>query len=154
MAPFRDDKEIVALLAEPAVGAEKKTVAAPVSEGAQLAARALALFTKTSFTRDDLVVAEDFARSATEKEPGNAVAWGVRAGVQSAWIFRNWDFSEKRRQETQALANKALALDAGEPEAQLALAHVLRAQGSASGPRRCCGGRWRCTRLTPGWPGL
>ena len=133
MAPFRDDKEIVALLAEPAVGAEKKTVAAPVSEGAQLAARALALFTKTSFTRDDLVVAEDFARSATEKEPGNAVAWGVRAGVQSAWIFRNWDQGEKRRQETQALANKALALDAGEPEAQLALAHVLRAQGSASG---------------------
>ena len=54
----------------------------------------------------------------------------MRAGVQSAWIFRNWDASEKRRQDTQSLANKALALEADEPEALLALSHVLRAQGA------------------------
>ena len=133
MAPFREDPEIVALLAEPAPG-EPKTVAAsaPLSEGAQLTARALALFTKTGFTRDDLGPAEDFARRATEKEPANAAAWGVRAGVQAAWILRNWDGSEKRRQETQSLANRALALDANEPEALLALTQVLRAQGASA----------------------
>ncbi|MDP3069482.1 MAG: TIR domain-containing protein [Opitutaceae bacterium] len=138
MAPWRDDPEIVALLAEPADGADKKTVAAPpalsspsgLSEGAQLAARALALFAKTSFTRDDLGPAEDFARRATDKEPDNAGAWGVRAGVQAAWIYRNWDVSEKRRQETQTLANRALALDPNEPEALLSLSHVLRKQGA------------------------
>lgn len=124
MLPFRDDPEIVALLAEP----KKETVSAPSSEAAQLAARALALFTKVGFTRDDLGPAEDLARRATEKEPDNPAAWGVRAGVQSAWIFRNWDFSEKRLQETQTLANRALALDPDEPEALLALGHVLTCQ--------------------------
>ncbi len=130
MAPFRDDPEIVALLAEPAAD-EKKTVAAPVplSEGAQLAARALASIARVGFTRDDLAVAEDLAKRATDKEPDSATAWGVRAGVQAAWIFRNWDYSETRRQDTQAHANRALSLDRNEPEALLALGHVLRAQG-------------------------
>jgi tetratricopeptide (TPR) repeat protein len=133
MAPFRDDPEIAALLAEPPEpGTKTNLTAAPPSEAAQLVARALALLAKTGFTRDDLVVAEDFAKRATEKEPDNAATWGARAGVQAAWILRNWDSSEKRRQETQTLANKALALDAGEPEAQLALAQVLRAQGAAA----------------------
>jgi tetratricopeptide (TPR) repeat protein len=127
MAPFRYDPEIAALLAEP----KKDTMIAPPSEAGQLAARALALFTKIGFTRDDLAPAEDFARRATDKEPDNAAAWGVRAGVQSAWIFRNWDFSEKRRQDAQTFANRALSLDPNEPEALLALAHVLRAQGAA-----------------------
>ena len=131
MDAFRKEPEIAALLAEPAA-AEKKTdaTAAPLSEATQLVARALALFTKTGFTRDDLGPAGDLAQRATEKEPDNAAAWGVRAGVQSAWIFRSWDISEKRRQETQSLANKALALDPNEPEALLALSHMLRAQGA------------------------
>ncbi|MSU67826.1 MAG: toll/interleukin-1 receptor domain-containing protein [Opitutaceae bacterium] len=130
---LRGDVRFQALCVEPLVE-EKKPVAepAPLSEGAQLTARALALFTKTGFTRDDLGPAEDFARRATEKEPANAAAWGVRAGVQAAWILRNWDGSEKRRQETQSLANRALALDANEPEALLALTQVLRAQGASA----------------------
>lgn len=126
MAPFRDDPQIVALLAEP----KTDTPAAPLSEGAQLAAKALALFTKVSFTRDDLASAEDFARRAIEKEPDSAAAWGVRAGVQSAWLFRGWDLSEKRLQETQTFANRALTLDPNDPEALLALGNVLRTQGA------------------------
>ena len=127
---LRGDPRFQALCAEPPAK-KKETDTVPLSEAAQLAARALGQFTKTSFTRDDLLVAEDLAKRATDKEPDNAAAWGVRAGVQSAWIFRNWDAGEKRLQETQALANKALALDAGEPEAQLALAQVPRKQGAA-----------------------
>jgi len=141
LKPWRGDAEIIALLAEPAPAGRGKTeggTAAPsaptaakeLSEGAQLAARALTLFTKTGFNRDDLGPAEDLARRATEKDPDNAATWGVRAGVQSAWIFRNWDRSESRRRETQTLANKALALDPKEPEALLALGHLLRAQGA------------------------
>ena len=133
MAPFCDDPEIVALLADSAPMPEgKKTTAtgALPSEAAQLTARALAAFTKVGFMREDLVAAEDFARRATELEPASAVAWGVRAGVQSAWIFRNWDSGDKRRQDTQAHANRALALDPDESEALLALAIVLRRQGA------------------------
>ena len=107
---------------------EQKAGATPASEGAQLAAKALALYTKVGFTRDDLAPAEDFARRASEKEPDSASAWGVRAGVQSAWLFRGWDMSERRLQDTQSFANHALALDPAEPEALLALGHVLRSQ--------------------------
>ncbi|MDI1338048.1 MAG: tetratricopeptide repeat protein, partial [Lacunisphaera sp.] len=123
MATFRDDPEITALLAEPAA-------AVALSEAAQLSAKALALIVKVGFTRDDLAPAEDLTRRATEKEPDNAAVWGTRAGVQSAWLFRGWDNSEKRRQDTQSFANHALALDPNEPEALLALGHVLRVQGA------------------------
>jgi tetratricopeptide (TPR) repeat protein len=128
---LRDDPRFQTMCAEPAPE-ERKTGASatPPSEAAQLAARALALIVKVGFTRDDLAPAEDFARRATEKEPDSAAAWGVRAGVQAAWIFRNWDSSEKRRQDTQTFANHALALDPNEPEALLALGHVLRRQGA------------------------
>ena len=108
----------------------QNTGAAPISEGAQLSARALALYTKVGFTRDDLAPAEDFARRATEKEPDSAAAWGIRAVVQSAWLLRGWDTSEKRCEDTQGFAYRALALDPNEPEAILALGAVLRNQGA------------------------
>ncbi len=123
---IRDDPRFQALCVEPAEKIEAKLL----SEGAQLAARALALIVKVGFTRDDLAPAEDLARRATEKDPDSAAAWGVRAGIQSAWLFRNWDMSEKRKQDTQAFANRALALDPNEPEALLALGHLLRTQGA------------------------
>ncbi len=126
---LRDDPRFQKLCADPPAD-ELKIDAKPLTEAAQLAARALALIVKVGFTRDDLAPAEDFARRATEKEPDSAAAWGVRAGVASAWIFRNWDSSEKRRQDTQTFANHALALDPNEPEALLALGHVLRSQGA------------------------
>lgn len=137
LASYRADPEILAILAEPA-GSDTKTTATPpptgpakeLSESAQLAARALTLFTKTGFTRDDLGTAEELAKRATDRDPDNAAAWGVRAGIQAAWLFRNWDRSENRRKDTQMLANKALALDSNEPEALLALGHLLRAQGA------------------------
>ncbi|MEO6002908.1 MAG: TIR domain-containing protein [Opitutus sp.] len=132
---LRSDPRFQALCVEPEAqtseqGGPKKITAAPLSEGAQLAAKAMALYTKVGFTRDDLAPAEDFARRATDKEPDNAGAWGVRAGVQAAWLMRGWDGSEKRLQETQQLANRALALDPQEPEAILALGQGLRLQGA------------------------
>jgi tetratricopeptide (TPR) repeat protein len=109
------------------------TPAAPasaLSEARQLAAKAKAFYEKVGFTRDDLAVGEDLTRRATELEPDSAVAWGVRAGVHSSYIFRNWDVSEKRRQDTQAFANRALALNPDETEALLALSRVLSRQGA------------------------
>jgi tetratricopeptide (TPR) repeat protein len=128
MAPFRDDPEIAALLAEPT----KATVAAPPSEGAKLTARAVTLYSKLGYTREDLAIAEELTRKATELEAGSAAAWGARAGVQATYIYRNWDPAEKRRQDTQAFANRALGLNPEEPEALLALGHMLNRQGAVA----------------------
>jgi tetratricopeptide (TPR) repeat protein len=125
---IRDDPRFQKLCEETA----EKTASPPLTEGAQLATKALALITKVGFTREDLASAEDFARRATDKEPDSPAAWGVRAGVQAAWVFRNWDNGEKRRQDTQSLANRGLSLDPDEPEALLALGHTLRAQGASA----------------------
>lgn len=122
MAPYREDPEIIALLGE----SVQPVAARPLSEGAQLAERAKAIYARLSYTVSDLGPAEDLARRATERDPDNATIWGVRAGVQAAWVSRNWDLSEKRQMEVQRLANHALTLDPNEPEALLALAHLLK----------------------------
>ncbi|MBI5771428.1 MAG: TIR domain-containing protein [Verrucomicrobia bacterium] len=130
MAPFRDDPEIAVLLAEPKKPEEKPNLTAvPASEGAQLVARARTLYTKLNYTRDDLAVADELTRKATELEAGSAAAWGARAGIQATYIYRNWDSDEKRRQDTQAFANRALGLNPEEPEALIALGHLMNRQG-------------------------
>ena len=101
-----------------------------LGSGAQLTARAIQLYSTLTYTREDLATAEDLARKATELEPGSAAAWGARAGVHATYIFRYWDPSEKRRQDTQTFANRALGLNPDEPEALLALGHLLGAQGA------------------------
>jgi len=112
------------------IDSTRPIAARPLSEGAQLAERARAIYEKLGFTASDLGPAEELARRATEREPDNATTWGVSAGVQASWLNRGWDFSEKRRGEVQTRANRALALDPNEPEALLALAFLLIAQNA------------------------
>jgi len=100
------------------------------AESAALTAEALAHYVKLGFIREDLALAEDMARRATELNSDSAAAWGVRAGVQAAWLQRYWDMSAKRREDAQTYANRALALDPNEPEALIALSHVLSSQGA------------------------
>ena len=126
MARFRDDAEITALLAEP----KSETATAPLSEGAQLAARVKAIYTKLTYTRDDLTTAEELARKATDLAPDSATTWGVRAGVSATFLYRNWDLSDLRRQQTQAYANRALGLNPDEVEALVALGHLFSKQGA------------------------
>ena len=127
---LRGDARFQALCVEPSTEAQLAAPGKPLSEAGQLTARAGAILSKVGFLRDELPAAEELARRATELEPESAAAWGVRAGLQAAWIFRNWDGSEKRRQDTQTFANRALALAPNEPEASLALAIMLRRQGA------------------------
>jgi tetratricopeptide (TPR) repeat protein len=101
-----------------------------VSEADQLIARAQAQIGKTDSTVDDAAVAEDLCRHAVELAPDSPRAWAERAYVQSYYIQRTWDSSEKRLQDTQTFANRALALDPNESEAMLALSTVLLRQGS------------------------
>jgi tetratricopeptide (TPR) repeat protein len=114
----------------PVARIEDSTTKGTGSPGGQLAARTRAIYEKPGFTRDDLALAEDLARHATDREPGSAATWGVRAGVHGAWIFRGWDTTEQRLRDAQSFANQALSLDPNEAEALVALGFVLYMQGA------------------------
>jgi hypothetical protein len=122
-------------------GPERKSApaaAAPaVSEGIKLAQQARGLYDKVGFGRDDLVLADDLAKRATDLEPAAAFAWGVRAHVQAAFLFRGFAVGDEfvhRARDAQSFANRALALQADEAEALLAQGRVAtyqRAYGQA-----------------------
>jgi predicted Zn-dependent protease len=106
--------------------------AAPaVSEGVKLAQRARVLYDKVGFTRDDMMLADDFAKRATDAEPTSAFCWGVRAHVQAAFLFRGFAVGDEfvlRSRDAQSFANRALSLQPDEPEALLALGRVATYQ--------------------------
>jgi tetratricopeptide (TPR) repeat protein len=108
----------------PPTAAAPKT-AATLSEAAQLAARAIAIYSNPGYTREELAAAEGFALKATQLEPGSAAAWGALAGVHSTYVQRGWDRSQKRQQDTQTAANNALARDANASEAMFARGQLL-----------------------------
>ncbi len=102
-------------------------IVGPQAEAAQLAERAR---NRVVQSRDQLQVAIEMARHATDLADDSARAWAVRARLESLFILRGWDVSEQRRQEAQTLAKRALALDPNATDAMLALAVVLQGQGA------------------------
>jgi tetratricopeptide (TPR) repeat protein len=102
----------------------------PESEAQQLAEKARGYYYSVQFSRADLAVAADLARRATESDPNSAFAWGVRADVQASYIQRNWAFDAQIRQDTEAFAKRALAINPNEPQALLALGFLLNDQGA------------------------
>jgi len=103
--------------------------AGPTIQARELTRRAFEICERLGFLREDLTVAEDLARRATELDPTSARAWGVRAWVEAAFINRNWDLGPERQQIAQTMAEHALSLDPNEPEALNALGQVLFAEG-------------------------
>ena len=96
----------------------------------QLVARANALIAPLNCTRASLAAAEELTRQATDLAPDSAPAWAARAYVESCYLLRGWDLSEKRRQDTETFGNRALALNRNEPDAFLALAGMEYAQNA------------------------
>jgi len=95
----------------------------------QLLARVRTL-TAGLYTRDNLIVAGELARRATELTPESADAWGARAFCSACQLLRGWDFSSARKQDVQDLANRALVIDPTQPDAMLALTYLLSSQGA------------------------
>ena len=112
--------------------------AAPVKpdEAEALVARALHLSRMVNFHREDLVAAENFARTATDLQRNSADAWGARAWVEAAFIQRHWDEGPARKREAEELANHALSLNPAQADALEALGEVLLANeaGAAAEP--------------------
>jgi tetratricopeptide (TPR) repeat protein len=112
------------------------TLATPaLSEAVKLAQRARVLYDKVGFGRDDLALAEEFARRATDAEPTVAFCWGVRAHVQASYLFRGFavgDEFAQRARDAQSFANRALALQPDEVEALLAQGRVASYQRASA----------------------
>jgi tetratricopeptide (TPR) repeat protein len=90
--------------------------------------RAYSLFERVDYTRADLDAAEVILRGATDFAPDSAKAWGARAYVHACYFLRRWETSDQVRRETEDWANRALALDADDTEAMLAIALILNSQ--------------------------
>ena len=140
--PRRSPEEITKMIAEaqalaqnatPKAVAETKPATAPApSVAAQLTDRARALTTKPGFTRDDLGLADDFARQAIEADPTYAPAWGVRAYANASFLMRGFavgDEAGKRGRDAEAMVNRARALAPDDVDALLALGLVQVNQG-------------------------
>ena len=85
------------------------------------------------FTRDDLVLAEELGRRATDLDPQLARAWAVRAGANASYLLRgfaNGAAAQARARDAQSFANRALALDKNDVEALLALGLVADDQNA------------------------
>jgi tetratricopeptide (TPR) repeat protein len=96
-------------------------VGVPDSPATAIADKARAIYYASEFTPASLVVAEQLARQATDADPDSSYAWGVRAGVQAAYIQRNWAFDEKIYENADTFAKRALAINPDEVQALLAL---------------------------------
>jgi tetratricopeptide (TPR) repeat protein len=81
-------------------------------------------------SREDLAVAEAASEHETEAAPQSARAWSARAFVQAVYIIRGWDASDRRRQEAQNFAKRALALNPNDARAMYVLATVFVSQGA------------------------
>jgi len=114
----------------PKAGAKPSLPSASATAADQLAQQALALTSKLGFLPDDLAVAAELARKATDMDSGSGYAWGVRAWVEASYILRNWDRSAKRCEEAQANAKRALSINPDQTEALDALAQVMLQQGA------------------------
>ena len=95
------------------------------SESRQLSDHAYAVVNRFSYTREELAAAEDLARRATTLEQDSAYAWGVLAAMHGTFVNRNWDRSQRRKQDTETSARRALAIDPDEPHALIALTTIL-----------------------------
>jgi serine/threonine protein kinase len=103
------------------------TVHQAASETEQLLARVRSL-TDGIYKRDAILAADKMARRATALTPQSASAWGLLAYCGACQLQRNWDVSLARREDVQASANRALAIDPNDAMALLSLAILHRRQ--------------------------
>jgi tetratricopeptide (TPR) repeat protein len=107
--------------------------AAPSLSGAQqLVARAWEELNKAELGPEELGVADEFCKRATEIDPADADAWAAWSQVDSWYIYHNFDTSIGRRDAARSCAARELKLAPSSYEARLAQACYL-VRGAAAG---------------------
>ncbi len=117
---IRDDPRFQKLCAEPAAAAGKSPAA--TSPARELADKALALLYGLDVTREDLALAEDMCQRALKLDSGDGEVWAVSSHVNAAYVYRGWDASPARREQTRVAGERAIRLAPKSVEARLAQA--------------------------------
>ena len=121
---IRGDPRFQALCVEPPP-AGKKAVAAPVappSPARELAAKSLALLNTLDATREDVALAEDYCQRALKLDASDGEVWAIASQVNSTFVYRGWDVTPERREQTRVMAERAIRLSPASPLAKLAQA--------------------------------
>lgn len=95
---------------------------APKSEARQLIAKAIALFRTLDPSREDFALAEEYCQRALKLDPDDGEVWAITSQLNSAFVYRGWDASPSRKEQTRTMAERAMRLAPASVEARLAQA--------------------------------
>ncbi|HEX2851835.1 MAG TPA: TIR domain-containing protein [Opitutaceae bacterium] len=106
--------------------AEVLETVAPMSEAAQLAAKARAILNEYDSTANDYAVAEGYIKRALELDPNDGESWAVSSVLNTGFRTRGFDQSRTRIAVARSHAEKALKLAPDSAEALFALGRWQR----------------------------
>jgi Flp pilus assembly protein TadD len=92
------------------------------SPARELAAKALALFQGLEATREDFALAEDYCQRALKLDSTDGDIWAVYSSLNGAFVYRGWEATAERREQTRVMAERAIRLAPASTEAKLAQA--------------------------------
>lgn len=96
--------------------------AAVVPPARELVTKALALIRQMDATREDVTLAEDFCQQAMKLDATDAEVWAVYSQVHGTFIYRGWDATPERREQSRVMAERAIRLAPRSALARLAQA--------------------------------
>lgn len=106
----------------PANGPQEKKEVGPVSPASRLAEKAITILDRVDVAREDLTLAEDLAQQAVKLDPSDGEAWAASSLAHGVYIYRGWDPSPARREESRVAAERAIRLAPKSVNARLAQA--------------------------------
>ena len=119
-----DAQKLAAAVTPPAASASPPALSLPsgVSEARQLVAKAYVLLRGLEATREDFALAEEYCQRALKLDPDDGEVWAAYSQLNSAFVYRGWDASPARKEQTRAMAERAVRLAPKSVEARLAQA--------------------------------
>ncbi len=92
------------------------------SEARQLVAKALLLLRSLEATREDFALAEEYCQRALKLDPDDGEVWAASSQVNAAFVYRGWEATSARKEQTRVMAERAIRLAPTSIEARLAQA--------------------------------
>jgi len=93
-----------------------------LSPAQQLTAKATELMSGLEVTREDFALAEEYLQRALKLDQDDGEIWAAYSQLNSAFVYRGWDFSPGRREQTRLMAERAIRLAPKSVQARIAQA--------------------------------
>ena len=124
--PRHSPEEVARVLTEAQKLASPPTAApsapASSSEARQLVAKAYGLLRGLEATREDFALAEEYGQRALKLDPDDGEVWAVVSQLNAAFVYRGWDATPARKEQTRVMAERAIRLAPTSVEARIAQA--------------------------------